>query len=308
MNHNPDEHGERGPFPDSLEPDGLFPRPSSARADGVVPPRSPEADGLLAAPSVRGARSAPEDRLRPPASPSPWDGGAPGVETKREGAAPDAPEGGRLEESAPFPSGVPRQGGDELSCGTLDSSGGPEAAPGSTPGASRTEEEKPRSGILEALALVCVAFVLALTLKSYVAEAYEIKGKSMEPSFTTGQRVIVLKAFYEVDRGDVVVFASTEDVGKDLIKRVVGLPGDRIEGHDGKVFVNGTPLEETYVEFPSFTDFREEEVPPGRFYVLGDNRPDSHDSRYFHSVPERNLKGKVVLRWWPLEDFDFFAD
>lgn len=171
------------------------------------------------------------------------------------------------------------------------------------------EDEKPRSGILEAIALVCVAFALALTLKSYVAEAYEIKGRSMEPSFSTGQRVIVLKAFYEVQRSDVVVFASSEDAGKDLIKRVVGLPGDEIVIREGRVFVNGERLEESYVEYPvpRYEPAREETVPLGEYYVLGDNRPDSHDSRYFRSVRASQLKGEVVLRWWPFEDFDFFV-
>ncbi len=154
-----------------------------------------------------------------------------------------------------------------------------------------------------------MAFALALTLKSYVAEAYEIKGKSMEPNFKTGQRVLVAKAFYVVQRGDVVVFASTEDPNKDLIKRVVGLPGDRIECRDGKVFLNGEPLEEAYVVHPArpYEPAHDETVPPGSYYVLGDNRPDSHDSRYFHSIPQGNLKGEVVLRWWPFEEFDFFV-
>lgn len=179
---------------------------------------------------------------------------------------------------------------------------------GDDSGTTETEDEKARSGFLEALALVFVAFALALTLKSYVAEAYEIKGRSMEPSFKTGQRVIVLKAFYEVQRSDVVVFASTEDANKDLIKRVVGLPGDQIEWRDGRVYVNGEPLQETYVEHaaPAYETSSGETVPPGRLYVLGDNRPDSHDSRYFHSIPQSNLKGEVVLRWWPFEDFGFF--
>ncbi len=187
--------------------------------------------------------------------------------------------------------------------------GGPSDAPPRDSTDEAKEEEKPRSGILEALALVFVAFALALTLKSYVAEAYEIKGRSMWPNFKTGQRVIVAKAFYQVQRGDVVVFASTEDANKDLIKRVVGLPGDQIEWRDGQLLVNGEPLEEAYVEHSArpYELSPDEKVPPGKFYVLGDNRPDSHDSRYFHSIPEGNLKGEVVLRWWPPEDFNFFV-
>jgi len=164
---------------------------------------------------------------------------------------------------------------------------------------------KARSGVLEALALVCVAFALALTLKTYVAEAYEIKGKSMEPSFSNGQRVVVLKAFYAVDRQDVVVFSSTEDPAKDLIKRVIGLPGETVSIRRGRVHIDGELLDETYVEFIG-SDAREELVPEDRYYVLGDNRPDSHDSRYFHAIPRENIKGEVIMRWWPVGTFRVF--
>ncbi|MGQ9589207.1 MAG: signal peptidase I, partial [Planctomycetota bacterium] len=159
-----------------------------------------------------------------------------------------------------------------------------------------------RSGILEAFALVLVALVLALTLKTYVAEAYEIKGRSMEPTFHNGERVVVLKAFYEIHRHDIVVFASSEDPSKDLVKRVVGLPGETVRVVGGRVFVNGEELKETYIrDFrPGFGDVvYEAKVPPGHYYVLGDNRPDSHDSRYFHAVPAARIRGKVVLRLWP---------
>ena len=90
-----------------------------------------------------------------------------------------------------------------------------------------------RSSVLEALVLVLLALVLALTLKTYVAEAYEIKGRSMVPTFANGERVVVLKLFYEIERGDIVIFASNEDATKDLIKRVVALPGEHIRIEDG---------------------------------------------------------------------------
>ncbi len=147
-----------------------------------------------------------------------------------------------------------------------------------------------------------MAFVLALSLKTYVAEAYEIKGRSMEPTFHHGERVVVLKVFYEIRRHDIVVFSSAEDPTKDLVKRVVGLPGETIRVAGGKVYIDGKPLEEDYARhFPpgAGETIYEDKVPPGHYYVLGDNRPDSHDSRYFHAVPASRIRGKVVLRWWP---------
>jgi signal peptidase I len=163
--------------------------------------------------------------------------------------------------------------------------------------------KREHSGFLEALVLVVGALVMALTLKTYVAEAYEIKGRSMEPTFINGERVVVLKSFYGIVRGDIIVFASTEDPTKDLIKRVIGLPGETIEIARGKVTINGRALEETYELTHDARELRDtphrERIPEGHYYVLGDNRPDSHDSRNFLSIPAVNIKGKVVARWWP---------
>ncbi|MBI4601081.1 MAG: signal peptidase I [Planctomycetes bacterium] len=157
--------------------------------------------------------------------------------------------------------------------------------------------------------LVLTALVLALSLKTYVAEAYEIKGKSMETTFLNGQRVVVLKSFYEVGRGDIVVFASSEDPTKDLIKRVVGLPGERVSIRGGRVYINGEPLDEDYARHDA-RDLRdgpvESRVKRGYYYVLGDNRPDSHDSRYFGAIPASSVKGKVVARWWPFSEMRAF--
>ena len=176
--------------------------------------------------------------------------------------------------------------------------------------AGRNRRGRERSGSLEALVLVLLAFLLALTLKAYVAEAYEIKGRSMEPTFWNGQRVVVLKTFFGLERGDIVVFASTEDPGKDLIKRVVGLPGETLQIKNGEVYISGEPLEEEYVMHadrgPSRRWAEPEQIPPDSYYVLGDNRPDSHDSRYFHSIPAKSIKGKVVVRWWPFQEFRSF--
>ena len=203
--------------------------------------------------------------------------------------------------------------------------GGPEAhfRPEGEPTASSPSEgearaaaveggRRPRSAFLEALVLVFTALLLALTLKSYVAEAYEIKGSSMEPTFQSGQRVVLLKAFYEIGRGDIVIFTSTEDENKDLIKRVVGLPGEHIRIVGDKVLINGKVLEEDYVgksardPYGRYHRSIEEVMGPGEFFVLGDNRGDSHDSRRFHGVPVHKIKGKVIVRWWPMGELESF--
>ena len=169
--------------------------------------------------------------------------------------------------------------------------------------------KKDRNGLVEALFLVLIALVLALTLKTYVAEAYEIKGRSMFPTFENGQRVVVLKAFYDIEREDIVVFTSKDDRAKDLIKRVVGLPGETVRIVAGQVYINGVELPEAYARHTDRDRNErplERRIPPGHYYVLGDNRPDSHDSRSFEEIPAVNIKGKVLFRWWPFGEFKSF--
>lgn len=159
-----------------------------------------------------------------------------------------------------------------------------------------------RNAIVEIVVLVVLAFTLAMTTKTYVVEAYEIKGRSMVPTFDDGQRVVVLKLFSDIQRGDIVIFASQDDPGKDLIKRVIALPGERIQISKGKVEIDGEPLAEEYVEDRNYGLYDaeiDELMGADQIYVLGDNRDDSHDSRRFGSVSFSNLKGKVVVRWWP---------
>ena len=166
-----------------------------------------------------------------------------------------------------------------------------------------------RSAVAEIVVLVLLAFTLAMTTKTYVVEAYEIKGRSMVPTFDDGQRVVVLKLFSDIQRGDIVIFSSQDDPGKDLIKRVIALPGERIQIRKGIVRINGKVLKEGYLEDKDYGLYDaeiDEEVGLGQIYVLGDNRDDSHDSRRFGSVSEESLKGKVVVRWWPFHEVKTF--
>ena len=166
-----------------------------------------------------------------------------------------------------------------------------------------------RSAVAEIVVLVLLAFTLAMTTKTYVVEAYEIKGRSMVPTFDDGQRVVVLKLFSDIQRGDIVIFSSQDDPGKDLIKRVIALPVERIQIRKGIFRINGKVLKEGYLEDKDYGLYDaeiDEEVGLGQLYVLGDNRDDSHDSRRFGSVSEESLKGKVVVRWWPFHEVKTF--
>ena len=166
-----------------------------------------------------------------------------------------------------------------------------------------------KNAVVEVVVLVVLAFALAMTTKTYVVEAYEIKGRSMVPTFEDGQRVVVLKLFSDIQRGDIVIFSSQDDPGKDLIKRVIALPGERIQIRKGLVRINGKVLKEGYLEDKDYGLYDaeiDEEVGLGQIYVLGDNRDDSHDSRRFGSVSEESLKGRVVVRWWPFHEVKTF--
>ena len=132
----------------------------------------------------------------------------------------------------------------------------------------------------------------------------------MTPTLEVGDRLMVYKLAFtlgDVDRGDLVVFNRPANMGnadiKDFVKRVIGLEGERIRAEGGMVYVNGRPLEEPYLTTDMYTsDFPETEIPPGYMFVMGDNRPNSRDSRFFGPIHEGLLVGEVFLRIWPFGD------
>lgn len=155
---------------------------------------------------------------------------------------------------------------------------------------------------LEALGLA--ALVAALVI-GFVAQAFRVQGQSMEPTLHDGERLLVEKLSYrfrEPRRGEVVVFRVPGDPSRRFIKRVIGLPGDVIEFRDGRVVLNGHLLEEPYAAGPTRGPKGPEVVPPGRYFVLGDNRANSEDSRFAEVgfVPRRYLIGRAVWVFWPL--------
>jgi signal peptidase I len=180
--------------------------------------------------------------------------------------------------------------------------------------------------------LVGLALLLSFLVKTFVAQAFFIPSESMVPQLDVGDRVVVSKLAYHLHdprRGDILVLDAPpgeapvrvkdtapvpvrwlksffEAVGlrqpstEEFIKRVIGLPGDKVEAHLGRVFVNGRQLLEPYLE-PSVvtTDFGPVTVPPGTLFMMGDNRERSKDSRSFGAIPRKTVVGRAFVRAWP---------
>jgi signal peptidase I len=155
-----------------------------------------------------------------------------------------------------------------------------------------------------------VAVLFCFFLITFVGQAFRVQGTSMLPLLEDGERIIVNKfvyRFYPIERGDVVVFWYPRDPSVSFIKRVVGLPGDTVELRRGLLFVNGVRVQENYLS----ARFRDDETHPpvevkrGYYFVLGDHRNSSNDSRSWGEVPEKYIYGRASLRFWPVAKVGF---
>lgn len=163
---------------------------------------------------------------------------------------------------------------------------------------------------VEWVLLVALALSAAFLLRTFVLQSFYIPSNSMESTLQIGDRVLVNKLAYrfgDPGRADIIVFEAppgegTEEV-KDLIKRVIGLPGETIEGRDGRVYIDGKPLREPWLPRGEVArTFGPEHIPDDRYWVLGDNRDESRDSTFFKSIPRSSIVGKAFVRIWPLGD------
>jgi signal peptidase I len=159
--------------------------------------------------------------------------------------------------------------------------------------------------LLELLHDLAVAALFCFFLIAFVAQAFRVQGTSMQPLLADGERIIVNKfvyRFHPIERGDVVVFWYPREPQISFIKRVVGLPGDVVELRRGAVFVNGQRLSEGYLaaQFKDTDNYPATEVKKGYYFVLGDHRNSSNDSRTWGDVPEKYIYGKAVYRFWPM--------
>ena len=150
-----------------------------------------------------------------------------------------------------------------------------------------------------------VAVLFCFFLIAFVAQAFRVQGTSMEPQLLDGERIVVNKFVYRfrpIERGDVVVFWYPRDPSVSFVKRVVALPGDLVEIRGGELVVNGLAVKEPYLP----TSFRDDdshgptEIRKGYYFVLGDHRRSSNDSRSWGEVPEKYIYGRAVFRFWPV--------
>lgn len=160
---------------------------------------------------------------------------------------------------------------------------------------------------VEGIKTIALAAVLAVGIRQFVAEARFIPSGSMEPTLAINDRLIVDKLSYKFtspERGDIVVFNPTEALEQQnfkdaFIKRVIGLPGEKIEVKEGQVFINDKSLKENYTkEIPNYT-WGPKVVPDNSYVVFGDNRNNSYDSHYWNFVPREKIVGRAIVRFWP---------
>lgn len=172
-----------------------------------------------------------------------------------------------------------------------------------------------RSG-LEWILIIAGALLAAFVIKTFLFQAFYIPSGSMEPTLQIGDRVLVNKLSYrfgEIDRGDLVVFSrpdlspDDEAAVRDLIKRVIALPGETVESRDGRIYVDGEAIDEPYLPGGTMSEnVPRQVVPAGRIWVMGDNRSNSRDSRVLGTIDVDTVHGRAFIRIWPLGDFGLF--
>jgi signal peptidase I len=175
---------------------------------------------------------------------------------------------------------------------------------------------------------IVVAVILALFIRTFVVQAFKIPTGSMEPNLLVGDHLLVNKFVFgpvaspvertllpmrPIRRGDIVVFKFPEEPERDFIKRVIGLPGDTVELRNRQVLINGTPIEEPYAHYLFAVSDGESEsydvrarygpvtVPNDHYFMMGDNRDNSQDSRYWGFLPAHYVKGRALMIYWSLE-------
>jgi signal peptidase I len=151
-----------------------------------------------------------------------------------------------------------------------------------------------------------ISIAVAVFIIVFLYQPVKVEGTSMLPGLEDQERIFINKFVYRwepIGRGDIVVFRYPRDTSKSYIKRVIGVPGDRVRMEDGQVYVNGRQLSETYVpsEFFDHRSFSEFTVPVDSYFLLGDHRSMSNDSREFGPVERRYIYGKAVFVYWPVD-------
>lgn len=151
---------------------------------------------------------------------------------------------------------------------------------------------------------VGIALLVALFIVTFIVQAFYIPSGSMRPTLEVGDRILVNKVVYRFtnpERFELIVFKYPVEPRRKFIKRVIGVGGDSVEISAGRVIVNGQPLEEDYTLTPGFTNYGPVVVPEDNYFVLGDNRNNSEDSRFWGFVPRENVVGRASAIFWPVD-------
>ena len=169
---------------------------------------------------------------------------------------------------------------------------------------------RPKSGVIATVAWfrdLMLSVLIAVLVILFLYRPVKVEGTSMMPSLYDQERLFINQFSYkfglgDIKRGDTVVFWYPEDTTKSYIKRVIGLPGDTVSVEDGYVIINGKKLEENYVpaEYRDDRSYPAVVIPPGQYFVLGDDRVSSNDSRAWGLVPRNYIYGKAAFVFWPL--------
>jgi signal peptidase I len=162
--------------------------------------------------------------------------------------------------------------------------------------------------IMEWVMIIAVAFILSIIIRNFVVDTRIVPTGSMLPTIQLQDRLIVDRLLYQYDtinRGDIIVFQAPEAAleDKDLVKRVIGLPGETIQIKNGKVFINDKALNEPYIVSPPSYEYGPVTVEPNSYFMLGDNRNASKDSHIWGFLPSDKILGRVWIRYWPLDKF-----
>ncbi len=169
--------------------------------------------------------------------------------------------------------------------------------------------KKPKSQLRELIETVGSAVIIAALIMIFIARAYTVNGDSMLPTLHHGERLLIDKISYrfiEPSRGEIIVFKNPSNTREQFVKRVIGLPGDKVAIIQGVVYINDQPIEEDYTLAPARIGFAPQIVPEGTYFVLGDNRNNSEDSRFSRVgfLPRELIVGRAVWRYWPLNQID----
>lgn len=187
---------------------------------------------------------------------------------------------------------------------------------GSPPGGRTKRRRRGRSWLTELVVIVVVVLGASFLVRTFVVQTFYIPSGSMIPTLQVGDRILVDKLSYHlhgVGRGDIVVFSKPpleQQNINDLVKRVIGLPGETISSVGGEIYINGKRLAEPWLQpgvkslpGPNPVPFNLDKpykIPPGEYYVMGDNRTDSEDSRWFGPIPRSIIVGRAFIRIWPI--------